>query len=143
MKWSEDWQMLFNADKCKSIHYGHNNQRHQYNMNGHILEQLDQEKDLGVIITDSLKPGKQCAITAKKANRVLGIINRSITCKERKIILQLYKSLVRPHLEYAVQAWNPYLAKDITILEKVQRRATRMISDIQHLPYELRLKKLG
>ena len=143
MKWSEDWQMLFNADKCKSIHYGHNNQRHQYNMNGHILEQVDQEKDLGVIITDSLKPGKQCAIAAKKANRVLGIINRSITCKERKIILQLYKSLVRPHLEYAVQAWNPYLAKDITILEKVQRRATRMISDIRHLPYELRLKKLG
>ena len=142
LKWSEDWQMLFNADKCKSIHYGFNNKNHSYHMNGQVLEQVNQEKDLGVIITNSLKNSTNCATAAKKANRVLGIINRTLTYKDKRIILQLYKSLVRPHLEYAVQAWNPYLQKDIAILEKVQRRATRMIPEIKHLPYEQRLKKL-
>ena len=55
----------------------------------------------------------------------------------------MYKQLVRPHLEYAIQAWRPFHVKDKFILEQVQRRATRLIPDIRHLPYESRLKVLG
>ena len=84
IEWSAEWQMLFNADKCKSIHYGYNNPRHVYNMGGQQLQQVNQEKDLGVIITDNLKYGKQCATAAQKANKILGIINRSITYKDKK-----------------------------------------------------------
>lgn len=142
-QWSSDWQMQFNADKCKSIHFGYNNSRHVYTMDGQSLEQVTEEKDLGIIVTDNLKCGRQVAEAAKKANRILGVINRSIIHKDKKIILQLYKSLVRPHLEYAIQAWNPHLQKDILLLEKVQRRATKMILSLKYLPYEQRLTKLN
>src|SRR5260221_646351 len=70
------------------------------------------------------------------------MIYRTICYKTKNVILQLYKSLVRPHLEYCVQAWRPYLKKDINPIEKVQRRATRMIPALHKMPYELRLKEL-
>ncbi len=69
-------------------------------------------------------------------------IFRNITCKAEDIILQLYKSLVRPHLEYCVQAWRPHLQKDIILIEKVQKRATRMIDSFRKVPYEQRLLRL-
>ena len=57
-------------------------------------------------------------------------------------MLLLYKSLVRPHLDYCIQVWRPYLQKDIDILEKVQRRATRMVEGFKGLSHEERLKRL-
>ena len=77
------------------------------------------------------------------ATRVLGMNYRTFTCKARDIILLLYKSLVWPHLEYCIQAWCPYLEKDIELIEKVQRQTTRMIVELRHLPYEERLQSLG
>ena len=62
-----------------------------------------------------------------KANRILGMIKRAISYKSRSILLQLYKSLVRPHLEYCTVSWSPYYQKDKKILEKIQRRFTRLI----------------
>ena len=64
------------------------------------------------------------------------MIRRSFVCKVREIILQLYKSLVRPHLEYYVQAWSPHLQKDIDLIEGVQRRATKMIPNLQNKSFE-------
>ena len=63
-------------------------------------------------------------------------------CKDREIILQLYKSLVRPHLEYCVQALRPHLQKDIDLIEGVQRRATKMIPNLKNKTYEERLNNL-
>ena len=57
--------------------------------------------------------------------------------------MNLYKSYVRPHLEFAVQAWSPYLKKDIQTLEKVQRRATRLMHGLENLTYQDRLEKTG
>jgi len=71
------------------------------------------------------------------------MIYRTFEYKNKEIILQLYKSLVRPHLDYCIQAWRPYLCKDVEILEKVQRRATRMIWECKGLEYNERLRKLG
>jgi ribonucleases P/MRP protein subunit RPP40 len=107
-----------------------------------ILEEINEEKDLGVIISRSLKVGKQCAKAASKGNQILGLIKRTFISK-KKNILNLYKSLVRPHLEYCIQAWRPHLIKDICILEKVQKRATRMIGECRGKSYKERLKFLG
>ena len=70
------------------------------------------------------------------------MIKRTFTCKSEEITLQLYKSLVRPRLEYCIQAWCPHLRKDIDLLKKVQRRATRLIYSLHDLPYYDRLKRL-
>ena len=69
----------------------------------------DEERDLGVIIDKSLKPSKQCMKAARAGNAILGMINRTFICKNKDVMLQLYKSLVRPKLEYCIQAWRPYL----------------------------------
>ena len=103
---------------------------------------VEDEQDLGVIMQNDLMVSKQCSKVVKTANRILGMIYRTVCYKTKNVILQLYKSLVRPHLEYCVQAWRPYLKKDINLIEKVQRRATRMIPALHKMPYELRLKEL-
>ena len=104
---------------------------------------MRKKKDLGVIIDQTLKSNSQCVAAANSANRTLGMINRTIVNKDSKILLKLYQSLVRPKLEYCVQAWRPYLQKDIDLLEKVQRRGTRMMSNDKSLSYYDRLKKFG
>ena len=70
------------------------------------------------------------------------MILRTLLCKAKELILQLYKSLVRPRLEYCIQAWRPYLKKDINVLERVQKRATKLISALSEMGYEERLKIL-
>ena len=82
-------------------------------------------------------------IAASKGNEVLGMIRRNITYKDKSLIVPLYKAIVRPHLEYCIQAWSPYLRKDIDMLEKIQRRATKLIPGLRDLRYEERLKECG
>ena len=142
-QWSIDWQMLFNADKCTVMHMGKNNLKHEYKLGEKVLRQSKQEIDLGVVVDDNGKSAGQCAKAVKKANAVLGMIKRNIYFKSKDVIVKLYKSLVRPRLEYCIQAWSPYLKKDIDRLERVQRRATRMIEGYWDLSYEERLEKTG
>lgn len=142
-KWAEDWQMSFNVAKCKVVSFGFNNSTAKYNIGGGSLVSEREEKDLGVIIRDDLKNGKQCSQAATRGNQVLGMINRTFNCKNKVIMLKLYKSLVRPHLEFCVQAWRPHLKGDIDVIEKVQRRATKMIEGCKNLSYEERLRVLG
>ena len=142
-KWSEDWQMLFNMDKCAVMHVGRKNNGFDYEMGDRKLRSTEEEKDLGVIINQSMKPSRQCTAAATKANQILGFIRRTIISRDKNIIMNLYKTLVRPHLEYCVQVWSPYLQKDKEVLEKVQRRATKMIRGFGKMTYEERLAKCG
>jgi hypothetical protein len=111
-------------------------------MKDETLEWSNTEKDLGVKVDSSLKGSIQCKEAVKKANRALGIIAISIDNKFEDVIIPLYRALVRPHLEYGVQFWCPAYKKDIDLLEKVQRRATRLIIGMKGKDYEDRLKLL-
>jgi len=89
-------------------------------MDNHLLQEVSEEKDLGVFISDNLKPAKQCQESYCKASKALRITARTISFKDKDILLKLYKSLVRPHLEYGVSAWSPYYSKDKVLIERVQ-----------------------
>ena len=139
-EWSKKWLLQFNSSKCKILHFGQNNPKYQYSLNGRPLEISTLEKDLGVNVSDSFKFSTHITKIAAKANGILGRIKRTFTYLDVENVRLLYTSMVRPHLEYAVQSWSPHLKKDIETLEKVQRRATRLVPELSDLPYEDRLK---
>ncbi len=112
-------------------------------MGGVKLESVHCVKDLGVTITSNLKFSQHCKEAACKANKMLGFINKNFSFKNKDIILPMYITLVRPHLEYAVQFWSPHHAKDIAKLEAVQRMATKMIPSLRNKSYEERPARLN
>ena len=93
------------------------------------------ERDLGVIVQSNSKVDMQCNKAACEANRRLGMIKRNSRFESRSVMLPLYKSIVRPHLDYCVQAWRPHDRKDIDKLEKMQRRATKMVEGLEGYSY--------
>jgi ribonucleases P/MRP protein subunit RPP40 len=142
-EWADEWKMPFNIAKCKVMHFGKNNCREEWSMGGAKLEVIKEEKDLGVVLSDDLKVGVQCRKAATKGNQILGMIYRTFENKDMRTIKILYKALVRPHLDYCSQAWRPHLQKDKDVLERVQRRATRMVSGFKDIHYEERLRRLN
>ena len=147
--WSDEWLLKFHPNKCKVLRIkGSNNLNRDYYLNGQnndivTLEKITAEKDLGVTIDDKLDFRTHIQNSINKANSILGLIRRSFTYIDETIFKQLFKALVRPHLEYAASAWNPYKIKDIQNLEKVQRRATKLIPGYKELTCNQRLRKLN
>ena len=142
-RWASRWQMEFNVSKCKVIHYGNGNMGCNYSMEGLPVEEADCEKDLGVTFTSDLKATVHCKDVYSKANRMLGLLSRTIKYKNPAVLTTLYKSMVRPHLEYCSTIWNPHYNKDKLLLERVQHRFTRIFPHLRSLPYESRLRQLG
>lgn len=141
--WAKEWAMVFNLAKCKVMHLGRNNPKFEYTMNGVKLNETHEEKDLGVWIDSSFKPGTQCEVAAKNANQVLGLIMKSFHYRTKSTLVPLYKTLVRPKLEFSAAAWNPWMEKDIECLEKVQKRLIRSLSNVRGSTYEEKLKDAG
>ena len=141
--WSDEWQLPFNETKCKSLHIGSRNPCLTYRMHGIELEQVTVEKDLGVYLDSELKFRKQASAAAAKGNQLLALIKRSFLCIDAVTLPALYKTLVRPHLEYGNLIWGPFNRADQKLIERVQRRATKLVQVIRHLPYEERLKQLN
>ena len=147
-KWSDDLSMQFNSGKCKVMHIGTKPLNHSYTMHGYapggtVLSVTEEEKDVGVRVSNTLKPTAQCQAAAKKANQLVGQMARAFTYRDRHNWIRLYKVYIRPHLEYAVQAWAPWHQKDIDVLEEVQMRVVRMTSGLSSRVYVEQLTELA
>ena len=140
--------MKFHPQKCKVMHLGKNNPNHEYSMYNedgsiHKLEPVNVEKDLGIHIDDKLKFTNHCQNKINSANRTLRYIRHTFKYLDENMFLLLYKSLVRPHLEYGSCIWSPSLKYNVDAIERVQRRATKMVPSLRDLPYTERLEKLN
>ena len=105
-QWAQQWQMKFNIDKCKVVHYGKDNIGFKYSLYGQPITEVASEKDLGVMFSRDLKVGIQCREAYNKASQSLGLIHRIIKFKSQSVLVPLYKSMVRPHLEYCSVVWS-------------------------------------
>ena len=112
-------------------------------MNGHYLEDIEEEKDLGVLVDSELKFHKQAAAIVKSANSRLGLIRKAFASLDEETLPLLFKSLVRSKLEYGNVIWGPFFKEDANIVERVQRRATRMVPNLRQLEYADRLRRLN
>ena len=122
---------------------GRNNRMHQYRLGDDLLERSSAERDLGVLVDSRLAMSQQCALVARKASGILGRIKKSLASRSREVILSLYSALVRPHLEYCVQFWASWYKKRQGSLERVQRRARKMIKGLEHHSCEETLSSLS
>jgi ribonucleases P/MRP protein subunit RPP40 len=143
MEWSDTWGMRFNIEKCKVLHMGAKNPKFKYTMEGKELCETTEEKDIGILVTDKLKPAAQCVAAARTAQAVLSQISRAFHYRDRHIFVQLYKQYVRPHLEFSTQVWSPWNEEDKACLEKIQQRAVKMVSGLRAVTYVERLRELG
>ena len=146
--WADNWQLRFNAGKCKALHMGSKNQSKVYSMKQHEdgsrtnIDETDMEKDLGVLVDKDLKFVKHITSQVNKANKILGLIRRSYEHLNGSTMKQLFIALVRPHLEFAQAVWSPQHIQGQQLIEGVLHRATKCIPGLGEVTYEERLKKL-
>ena len=158
-RWADDMQMSYNVDKCHTLHLGSRNNHHtyflpkvsnnkktsnceSYTLTLHPLKNVKEEKDLGVIIDENLNFKSHISSKIAKANSTIYLIKNCFKYLDADMFRTLYKTLIRPHLEYASPTWSPITKGEILRLEGVQRRATKLVPELQNLPYIDRLKHL-
>ena len=146
--WAQDWLLEFNTSKCSVLHFGSNNLRHQYSMSDPnslaslVLKTSPEERDLGVLIDEQLKFHGHWQQAVSKANSSLGLLKRTITSRSRTVFLRLYKAIVRPVLDFGTCLTSPSYKNDTSLIEGVQRRATKCIAGLRDLPYNKRLERM-
>ena len=131
LNWADKWKMDFNIPKTP------------YYMNNQPLAVVESEKDIGIYVTHNLKPSEHCRLAARTAMTVLFQVLRAFSYRDKKIFLQLYITYVCPHVEFAVPAWSPWLAKDVKAIERVQEKFIRNVQGLRGTTYQDKLNELG
>ena len=132
--WENKWLMKFHPEKCNVLTITKNRKviKRDYVLHGHRLEHITSAKYLGVRLTSDMKWTQHINNVCAKANSTIGFLKRKININNRDIKEKAYKSLVRPTVEYASAAWNPYQKTDIQKIEMIQRRAARFVQNRYH-----------
>jgi hypothetical protein len=160
IKWEEEWQIVFHPEKCVDIQVTNkrNPLRFNYTIHRHQLDVVGSSKYLGVTISKDLRWDTHINTITSKANKTLGFIRRNIRGCRTSARAAAYQGLVRPHLEYACSAWDPWVTSNIQQIEKVQRRklhfatrnyndrhpgsVTNMIQDLNWEPLQITMLKI-
>ena len=121
-RWATEWQLPFNVSKCKVLHLGLSNPMFSYTMDGTLLDEVSEEKNLGVIIDKDLKFHSHTALVFNKANRLLGLLKHCFVNLSSTTFVNLYKVIIRPVLECNNTIWGPFYATDINNVENIQRK---------------------
>ena len=140
--WAERNRMSFNPKKCQVLHLGRSNPEETYHISGEVIGPCASVRDLGVQVDRNLDFQEHIQLQVNKANRILGMVRRSFEYLDSDSLVWLYKALVRPHLEYCHHIIYPRFKRDFRLIESVQRRATKFLSGLQDLDYEVRLRRL-
>ena len=147
-EWSDKWLLRLNSKKCKVISFGRQiNIKHVYKLKDkdqmHDLERVETITDLGVNLDTKLSFSDHIQAKINKAYSMIGLIKRNFSSLSVSSFVMLYKSMVRSHLDYCNSVWAPYKKCDVEDLEKVQRRATKILPALKKLSYADRLKRCG
>lgn len=140
--WCNTWKMKLNEDKCTVLSIGVNNTEFPYLLNGTPLHHVNNQTDLGIIVTSNLKWEAHISKIVKKANSFVYCMQRAFEDRSVNLVLKLYKTFIRPKLEYAQAIWSPYFVKDIEMLERSQRKVTKIPHEVANNDYVTRLAKL-
>ena len=131
IKWEQQWQMQFNPDKCEvlTITKKRNPLHHNYSIHSHSLQYVDSAKYLGLNISKNLCWNTHVDAVTKKANNTLAFLRKNISSCPQSAKERAFTTFVRPTLEYAAAVWDPPTQRNITALERVQRRGARFITN--------------
>lgn len=140
ISWCSTWMLKINIKKCACVHFGRNNPETVITIDDVPIPCRNELLDLGVMISNTLKPSAHCSRVVARANRMLGVIKLAFKFLDAPSLTQLYKSFVLPIFDYCSVVWSPYYVRDIEAVEKVQRRFTRILPVCRDLPYKDRLK---
>ena len=139
--------MQLNFGKCRVMHCGRRNRSFSYKFSDNTgsinIETTNRERDLGIIITLDLKWHEQVTSVTSKASKMLGLLRKSFRSRDSKLWRKLYMTYILPLLEYASVVWSPHQLGDIELLERVQRRFTKVPHKLRKMPFEERRKRLN
>lgn len=140
--WSNTWLLPINEGKCAALHLGFNNPQNSYFVGGARIGPVASHSDLGVTVTSDLSWSEQTAKVVKRANSLLFVALKAFPNPTPRVLSKIFTTYIRPILESSVPVWSPWLIKDITLLENVQRRMSRSCPQIRRLTYQQRLERL-
>lgn len=117
--------MKFNKDKCKILHLGQGSSQYQYRLGDEFIDSSPTEKDLGILVDEKMNMSWKCPLRAQKAwavmstyspeSCILGCIKSNVASRSREVILPVYSTLMRPHLESCTQLWGPQYQKEVDL----------------------------
>ena len=143
IEWSKRNNLPLNSSKCSVLHFGKKNLKNKYTLSQNPLTAKTYERDLGILVDEKLSFDQQVSNAVSKAKRLVGMMLHTFSSRSKNVILPVFRSLIRPVIEYASQVWNSSSVSHTNQLESVQRYVTKRIAGLYTTPYTERLKKLN